>query len=355
MIEVTVFEKPMKKFSLYPLCTVLLTVITMALSSRAEVIYVSSFYEGSIIQIKADGSQSTLATNLNFPTGIALAGAGRVCVASSVTNRVVLVESNGLVTSVGRAAFGAGYTAVAFGPGGKLFLANQDANGLALMTATGASLPSRGGLTAPFGLAFDKAGNLHVAHMNTTRTRGQISQILPDGSIRVAVTNLDSPAGMAFDANGRMFVAEYRLGRIVRIDPDGNRTNLVTGLEGPQGLAFSGDGQLLVAEFFSGKISAISMSGERVVRAAGLAGPMYLAVEEVEPTAISVSVTETPSAMATLVLKGSPLSYHEVYFSSDLSGWRSLGLQQLIGGNRLRLEIPIEEGATQGFYATESR
>lgn len=339
----------------YRLGSFLLMLVTMVFWSRGEVIYVSCFDRGSIVQIKADGSKTTLATNVSYPTGIALNGAGRLCVASSFTNRVVLVHSNGIVTPMGRAFYGAGYTAIAFGPSGNLYLANQDANGLALMTATGVSLPRIGGLSSPFGLAFDRGGNLHVAHLDKTRSRGLISQILPDGTVRVAVTNLDSPAGMAFDADGRLFVAENRLGRIVRIDPDGSRTNLITGLDGPYGIAFSGSGQLLVAEYFSGKISAISMSGEREVRATGLVGPMYLAVAEVEPQAISVSVTETTSATASLLLKAAPLSYHELYFSSDLSGWRSLGLHQLIGGNRLNIDLPIEDGATQGFYATVPR
>lgn len=355
MVEITVFEKPMKKFSLYPLCTVLLTVLAMALNSRAEVIYVSSFSGDSVLKIQPDGSQTTIARDLGYPTGIAVDRFGRVYVASSTTNRIAMVDSNGSVSSIGRAVYKAGYTAMAFDPLGRFILANQDANGLVLMTTSGSSSPRGVGLTSPFGLAFDRDGILHVAHMNKTGSRGLVSQSSPDGTARVAVTNLHSPAGMAFDAEGRLYIAERYLGVILRIDRDGNRTEFATGLSGPHGLAFSGDGQLLVAEFFAGRITAISMSGERVVRASGLVEPMYLAVAEVDPAGVRLSIDETSPATASLLLTGSPLSYHEVYVSSDLSAWRSLGTHQLLGGNRLTLGIPIEEGATQGFYATMPR
>lgn len=339
----------------FRLGSLFLSFVAMALSSHAEVIYVSSFSGGSILRIQPDGSQTTIARDLNYPTGIALDSAGRVYVASSTTNRIVMIDSNGSLFTVGRAIYPAGYTAMAFDPLGRFILANQDVNGLFLMTTSGNSLPRGGGLASPFGLAFDRDGTLHVAHMNKTGSRGLISQSFPDGTSRVAVTNLHSPAGMAFDGEGRLYVAEKFLGLILRIDRDGNRTEFATGLSGPYGLAFSGDGQLLVAEFFAGRITAISMSGERVVRASGLVEPMYLAVAEASPAAIRLSIDETSPTTATLLLTGSPLSYHEVYVSSDLSAWRSLGTHQLLGGNRLTLGIPTEEGATQGFYATMPR
>lgn len=345
----------MNIISLNALWSVVLTVLAMAFVSRGEVIYVSSFSGSTLIRIQADGSQTTLARDLGYPTGIGLDRFGRVYVASSTTNRIVMVDTQGSVYSIGRAIYKAGYTAMAFDPAGRFILANQDANGLVLMTTSGSSSPRGVGLTSPFGLAFDKDGTLHVAHMNKTGSRGLISQSLPDGTSRVAVTNLHSPAGMAFDAEGRLYVAEKYLGLILRIDRDGNRTEFATGLSGPHGLAFSGDGQLLVAEFFAGRITAISMSGERVVRASGLLEPMYLAVAEVDPAGVRLSIDETSPATASLLLTGSPLSYHEVYVSSDLSAWRSLGTHQLLGGNRLTLGVPIEEGATQGFYATIPR
>ncbi|WP_265520033.1 hypothetical protein [Nitratireductor luteus] len=53
-----------------------------------------------------------------------------------------------------------------------------------------------------------------------------------------------SPVGMAFDAAGNLFVAEWGAGRVSRIDPAGNRTIFADGLSGPSGLTIGPDGAI---------------------------------------------------------------------------------------------------------------
>jgi sugar lactone lactonase YvrE len=58
-----------------------------------------------------------------------------------------------------------------------------------------------------------------------------------------------SPVGMAFDAAGHLYVAEWGAGRVLRIAPDGTRAVFADGLAGPSGLAIGPDGAIYVASY----------------------------------------------------------------------------------------------------------
>jgi hypothetical protein len=68
-------------------------------------------------------------------------------------------------------------------------------------------------------------------------------------------TGLSEPAGMAFDASGNLFVAEFAGNAITKIAPDGTKTNFVTTLSFPAGLAFDTAGNLFVANSGAGAIA----------------------------------------------------------------------------------------------------
>ncbi|MHC1551619.1 NHL repeat-containing protein [Phyllobacterium sp. K27] len=82
-----------------------------------------------------------------------------------------------------------------------------------------------------------------------------------------------SPVGMAYDATGNLFVAEWGAGRISRIDPDGNRTTFADGISGPTGLAIGSDGTMYVASYSRDEVYRFTPTGERSVHVTGLATP----------------------------------------------------------------------------------
>ena len=60
------------------------------------------------------------------------------------------------------------------------------------------------GLDDPYGLAFDAAGNLYVANYGNNT----ISKVTPAGAVSTFVSSgLDDPDGLAFDAAGNLYVA----------------------------------------------------------------------------------------------------------------------------------------------------
>jgi sugar lactone lactonase YvrE len=96
----------------------------------------------------------------------------------------------------------------------------------------------------PYGLAFDRAGNLYVAVSGD-----KILRFTPEGAQSVfAETNLVTPTGLAFDGAGNLYVANNGDSTIAKFTPEGVGSVLAaSGLARPSGLAFDGAGNLYVA------------------------------------------------------------------------------------------------------------
>jgi sugar lactone lactonase YvrE len=75
------------------------------------------------------------------------------------------------------------------------------------------------GLTNPTSLAVDDAGRLYVS----SRFDGTVSRIDHDGRVETFATDLGVACGLAFDAEGGLFVGD-RTGTIFHLDPEGNAT-----------------------------------------------------------------------------------------------------------------------------------
>lgn len=96
----------------------------------------------------------------------------------------------------------------------------------------------------------------------------------PGGEI--VASGLAAPVGLAHDAQGRLWVAEWGADRIVRLDERGERAEVIEGIAQPAGLAFDAEGTLWAAGYGDGRIYAWTPEqGLRVV-AAGLAAPTGL-------------------------------------------------------------------------------
>jgi len=101
-------------------------------------------------------------------------------------------------------------------------------------TFVGPEAFSEGG---PIGLAFDAFGNLFVSAAEST-SRGVILKFTPDGAESTFATGLNNPRGLVFDSAGNLFVAEipfFATGDILKFAPDGTRTVFASGIGVPQG------------------------------------------------------------------------------------------------------------------------
>ncbi|WP_165078225.1 MULTISPECIES: hypothetical protein [unclassified Desulfovibrio] len=96
----------------------------------------------------------------------------------------------------------------------------------------------------------------------------------PGGEI--VASGLSAPVGMAHDAQGRLWVAEWGANRIVRLDDRGRRAEIIEGLAQPAGLAFDADGTLWAAGYGDGRIYAWTPETGLSVVASGLSAPTGL-------------------------------------------------------------------------------
>ena len=61
------------------------------------------------------------------------------------------------------------------------------------------------GFNGPVGLAFDAAGNLYVANYGNST----VSEVTPAGLVSTFASGFEQPYGLAFDAAGNLYVANY--------------------------------------------------------------------------------------------------------------------------------------------------
>jgi sugar lactone lactonase YvrE len=199
-----------------------------------------------------------------LPRAVAADGAGNLFYTDGNSSTVRKIDREGVITRVAGTYGGSGFS----GDGGP---------------ATGARLSS------PEGVAVDAAGNLYVADTGNHRVR----KIAADGGISTVAGNgeaesygdggpateaaLNTPAGVAVDAAGNLYIAEFRGGRVRKVSPDGVITTYAgdgsrgysgdggpaaaASFKDPYGLAVDAAGNLYVADANGGRIRKISPEG----------------------------------------------------------------------------------------------
>jgi hypothetical protein len=142
-----------------------------------------------------------------------------------------------------------------------------------------------GSLTTPSSGVFDAAGNLYVSEFTGHRIRritpaGVVTTFAGTGSPGGAdgtgtAASFNGPTGLAFNASGDLFVAEYGGHRIRRITPAGvvttfagsgspsstDGTGTAASFNQPIGLAFNAAGDLFVADYGGHRIRRITPAG----------------------------------------------------------------------------------------------
>ncbi len=170
-----------------------------------------------------DGGPAT-AADLYSPRGIAVDATGNVYFSDYVNHRIRKVTPAGIISTV------AGNGVPGFG---------------------GDSGPATAAmLKYAWGIAVDGSGNLYIADQNNCRVRkvsatGTISTIAGNGTCFIggdggpaSAAAVQYPLGVACDAAGNVYIADYGNNRIRKINPAG----IITTVAGSAVFGFSGDG-----------------------------------------------------------------------------------------------------------------
>lgn len=140
----------------------------------------------------------------------------------------------------------------------------------ALPTWTLEKRPAHDELSSPVGMAYDAAGSLYVANWSV----GTILRFAPDGTRSVFASGLSGPSGLAIGPSGDIFVASYSQNLVWRFTPSGTQSVFVRGLATPAGLSFDRKGRLLIANRQTNQILAAHPGGRIEVAAEGLQTPV---------------------------------------------------------------------------------
>lgn len=191
--------------------------------------------------------------------------------------------------------------ALAFDSQGNLFVSDPQL-GKIMKVTPGGTVTTFATVTTPIGLAFDgTTGDLFVASDGTGAPgSGSIIRLTPSGVASTFASGLNGPFGLAFDRTGNLFVSETNstnMGLIVKFSPSGLAATFATGLSSPEGLAFDTSGNLYEADFSSGTIFKFTPAGVKssfaTIKTAGVsAGPRHLAIDQSGNLFVAVSVTQ---------------------------------------------------------------
>jgi sugar lactone lactonase YvrE len=207
---------------------------------QAGNLYIADTYNHRIRKVSPGGAISTIAgtgqsgfsgdggpatdARLNYPFALALDRSGNLYVADKDNHRVRRIGKDGKISTLAGTGV-AGFS----GDGGPA---------------------ARAQLDTPSGVAVDEAGNVYIADTNNNRIR----KVFPSGVIvTIAGTGrfgysgdggpatsarLAFPTGIALDADGNLYVADYLNRRVRRLSPDG----IITTVAGDGHGGYSGDG-----------------------------------------------------------------------------------------------------------------
>lgn len=207
--------------------------------------------------------------------GVALDSAGNIFLADANDHRIRKITPDGLISTV------AGDGSAGFrGDGGPA---------------------SASRLNTPYGIAVDGSNNLYIADLGNNRVR----KVAPDGTISTVpgTDSLVAPRNVALDAAGSLYISEFNGNRVQRLRTDGVLEIIAgTGVAGfggdggpataallssPAGLAFDSAGNLYIADSGNSRIRRVAGGIMTTVLGPDASGnsPLYL------PTAVAIDST----------------------------------------------------------------
>jgi sugar lactone lactonase YvrE len=278
-------------------------------------IYVADYRNNTIRKITATGVVTTLAgtvaqgsangtgtyATFNQPTGVAVDASGNIYVADNGNNLIREITPAGVVTTIAGSGTSGGFNGtgtaatfncpqgIAVDVSGNIYVADYGNNqvrkiapgGIVTTLAGKDSSGANNGVDTaatfnqPTGVAVDAAGNVYVADEGNNLIRkinpaGMVTTFAGSGAAGASngagtAASFNGPTGVAVDASGNVYVADYGNNLVREISPAGAVTTLGAGpatntklFKGPYGVAVDAAGDVYVADYGYSTILKIS-------------------------------------------------------------------------------------------------
>jgi sugar lactone lactonase YvrE len=311
-------------------------------------VYVASSGTNSVIRYTATGQLlSTFVAagsgGLSGPYGLAFGPDGNLYVDSTGTNAAYEYSgSTGAFLNTFVSAGSGGLTdprGMAFGQDGNLYVSSRGTQSVDRFQgptgpAPGSPLPAagqsgatfvatgNGGLAGPLDLAFGPNGNLFVANGTppsgvTNNSYGVLEFDATSGSFvttYIGSKNVTDPRGLAFDQEGRLYVADADTNAVHRFDSQGNFLDdpvsaSASSLRFPLGMSFDAQGDMLVSSRDSNAVGEYN-AGVLVTLSSASSTPVSVSYATADGTATAGkdytaqngTVTLAPGQTARLIL-----------------------------------------------------
>ena len=325
----------------------------------------------------SSGPQSTVATGLVTPTGVAVNGSGVVYIADPGTRGYIFVETpsgsdytqstlneTGNAPPSGQPIPGG----VAIDGAANLYFSNswnnnsygnsvsavQYYNGSIYMSQLLAYPQQGNGLTGPLGLAADPGGNIYIADTGNNRVVEEIylsgvTYDVPAGFALqlVVASGLSGPQAVAADASGTVYIADTGNNRVLLETPaaGGSFTQSVlasSGLNAPSGVAVDAFGNVFISDAGNKRVLMETLSGtsytESVIPVTGLVSPQGMTVDSSENLFIADS--GTGSVLKIALGTGPSLTFASTNVGSTSSDSPKTVMFSNIGNAALTFPIP---------------
>lgn len=254
-----------------------------------------------LVRLGAGGGTTELLRNgLESPRGIAAGADGKIYVSSSSGHAIVRIDSAGRIENFVTTGLD-NPTGLVAAPSGGFFVADSGNDRVLRVGVDGSLLPFATGIASPQEMAVDATGNLVVV-----RGDSSIVRVSDAGTVGTILQSIGaSPSGLAYSADGRLYVSGAKgglrrvaaNGQIETLLPDGKLGTAVSdlvfggdaalysveggdkilrneigsasvtthagGLNGASGLAVDAGGSLLVAEKIGSRITRVNSSGAK--------------------------------------------------------------------------------------------
>jgi DNA-binding beta-propeller fold protein YncE len=163
----------------------------------------------SVFVVRQDGSREPFVSGLPNPTSMVFGRDGHLYVSSRFDGSVHRVARDGSTTTY---ATDLGVACgIAFGPDGALYVGDRSGSILRVLHGAVSVFASLPGSVAAFHLAFGPDGALYVAGP-TLSPRDPVYRLSRAGEVSIFCEGFGRPQGLAFDADGRLYVVDSLAG-----------------------------------------------------------------------------------------------------------------------------------------------